>query len=146
MILDGANLANPGGTALGATQITVDRDMCCREGFTATGRIELDDAHIGKQLTLADASLTDPDTVLSAANLTVTQDVSFGIGFTAVGEISLPGARIGGDLDLAGASLANPAGFALNIKAASIQRLHMPQRRPDGKVDLTNAKVGDIRR
>ena len=35
--------------------------MFCREGFTATGEVRLVGAHIGGQLNLSGASLTNPD-------------------------------------------------------------------------------------
>jgi hypothetical protein len=141
LFLDGASLINSGGTALNAVQVTVDRDMSCA-GVFAIGKVELDSAQIGKQLNFSGARLSHLGTALSAANLTVSQDMSCNNDFTATGEVSLPGSRIGGDLNLTGASLVNASGLALDIRAASIQTLRMPQKRPRGKVDLTNAKVG----
>lgn len=144
LLLDGAHLHNPGKTALNAAQVKVDSDMFFRMDFTAAGSIELDNAQIGKRLNFSGARLTDPGrlSALSAASLTVGGDMFCTDGFTATGKVSLPGASIGGELNLAGASLTNHSRSALDIEAASIQTLRMPEERPDGTVDFTNARVG----
>jgi hypothetical protein len=141
--LNGATLTNPGETALSASNVTVGHSMSCGYGFTVTGEINLDGAHISSELTFAKATLSNPDgTALSAEGLTVDQSVYCWDEFTATGEISLRGARIAGELNLDGASLSNPAGSVLDFEAANIKTLRLPQERPDGKIDLTNAKVG----
>jgi hypothetical protein len=143
LILDGANLTNPDGIALDAVSLTVDQHMSCREGFTATGEIRMLGAHIGEQLILDSATLTNPSGIaLHADGLTVEKDMRCSEGFTATGEINLIGVNIGEDLNLTGASLANPAESALDVEGASIKTLHLPQARPNGNIDLTNAKVG----
>jgi len=139
LTLTRAKLNNPGRAALYASQLTVDSDMSCKN-FTAAGLISLDSAHIGEQLYFTGASLTDG--VLTAVDLTVVRDFFANIGFTATGEVSLHGASIGGELNFNGACLVNESGLALDIGAASIQTLRMPQERPLGTVDFTNAKVG----
>jgi hypothetical protein len=139
LTLTGAKLDNPGQAALYAAQLTVDSDMSCRN-LTAAGAISLDSAHIGQQLYFTGATLTDG--VLTAVDLTVVRNFFANIGFTATGEVSLHGASIGGELNFNGACLANESGLALDIGAASIQTLRMPQERPVGAVDFTNAKVG----
>jgi hypothetical protein len=59
------------------------------------------------------------------------------------------GAHIGGELDLREASLATPKGspdnpnrVALDLREASARSLYLPEKRPDGMIDLENAKVG----
>ena len=42
--------SNPGGSALNADGLTVDQDMFCSEGFSATGEVRLPGAHIGGML------------------------------------------------------------------------------------------------
>lgn len=58
--LSGAHLANPGGDALAADDITVDGSMSCREGFRAEGTIRLTSAHLGSQLSFTGATLSQP--------------------------------------------------------------------------------------
>jgi hypothetical protein len=140
LTLTGAKLNNPDGAALYASQLRVDSDMSC-QSFTVAGSISLDSAQIGKQLYFTNATLTDPG-MLTAVDLTVVRDFFANIGFTATGEVSLHGASIGGELNFNGACLANKSGLALDIGAASIQTLRMPQEHPEGAVDFTNAKVG----
>jgi hypothetical protein len=66
-------------------------------------------------------------------------------GFTAHGEVRLIGAHIGGQLDFTRASLSNPDGVTLELDGASAGVLFLlPQERPDGVVDLTNARVGSF--
>ena len=61
----------------------------------------------------------------------------------ADGEIHVATSHIGGELDLSTAQLSCP-GVALNLKAAEVSALHLPENRPAGSVDLTNAKVGAL--
>lgn len=142
--LDSARLSNPGDIALVASNATIGHSMSCGNGFTATGEINLDSAHIHGELTLAQASLTNPDRptpALWAEGLTVDHGMHCH-GLNMSGEIRLAGASIGGDLDLTGASLVGPAGAALSLEAADIKTLRLPEKPPDGGIDLTNAKVG----
>ncbi|MEU8259332.1 hypothetical protein AB0C02_01730, partial [Micromonospora sp. NPDC048999] len=48
------------GVALSADRLTVDQDVFCIDGFTATGEIRLPGAHIGGQLAFNGATLTNP--------------------------------------------------------------------------------------
>jgi hypothetical protein len=144
--LSGASLSNPDGRALNADRLTVDQTMFCDDGFTATGELSLLGAHIGGTLAFDGASLANPDgQALDAAGLTVEQNMYCRDGFTATGGMRLLGARIGGTLDLTGATLSNPGRETLileDVRAAALFLL--PQRRPDGIVDLTGAKVGSF--
>ncbi|MFG3600197.1 hypothetical protein [Micromonospora chersina] len=119
----GAVLTNPIGHALNADGVTVDQDMFCRDGFTATGETRLLGAHIGGQLAFHGATLTNPDGyALNADGLTVDQDVVCRDGFTTTGEISLIGAHIGGQLAFHGATLTNPDGYALNAGRLTVDQ------------------------
>ena len=139
----GATFTNPEGTALTADGLTVGLDVQCRDRFSAQGEVRLPGAHIGMNLSLNEGRLANlGKTALLADKLTVGQDMFCADGFTATGEIRLLGASIGASLDLANAKLTNPPGLALGLEEACIKTLRLPRQRPDGEIDLTNAKVG----
>ncbi|MGH3871331.1 MAG: hypothetical protein ACRDSR_07415 [Pseudonocardiaceae bacterium] len=109
--------------ALDGDGLRVESDVLLNEGFTATGQgadgtVRLLGAHIGGQLNLNGARLTnDAGPALIGDALHVYGDV-FGGGFIATGHgelsaVRLPGAHIRGQLNLNGAELANQAGPAL---------------------------------
>jgi hypothetical protein len=141
--LNGATLANSGGSALNADSVRVELYVSA-EGFTAEGEVSLVGADIGGMLRFDGATLTNPSRrALSADRLTVTQDMLCREGFTAEGEVSLIGAHIGGTLGFDGAtSLTNPSGRALNLESTHVGVLFLrPATKPNG-VDLTQAKIG----
>jgi hypothetical protein len=85
-----------------------------RRRVHSRGRVRLARAHIGGQLDLSGATLTNPDgSALDADGLAVDQDLFCRDGFTVRGEVSFAGAHIGGNLKLDGATLTNPEGRAL---------------------------------
>jgi hypothetical protein len=145
--LTGASLTNPKGPALQGDGLTVDLGMFCQDGFTAQGEVRLIGAHVGGQLSLTGASLTNPKGLaLQADSLRVDQSMFCRNGFTAQGEVCLIGAHIGGQLSLSDASLTNPNGLALHLERATTGALTLLLRkRPEGVVDLTNARVGSLR-
>lgn len=57
LIFNGATLTNPDGTALAADRLTVNGDMLCRDGFTATGEVRLPGAHITSQPSAATSGM-----------------------------------------------------------------------------------------
>jgi len=141
----GANLTNPSGYALNAANVTVDRGMFCREGFTAQGEVNVVGAHIGGSLEFDGASLTNPNGyALNAANVTVDRGMFCREGFTAQGEVNVVGAHIGGSLDFGGAGLTNPNGYALNADSLTVD--HSVYCREDfttqGEVSLLGAHIG----
>ena len=120
--LSGAKLANVGGHALIADQITVGQSMVCQDGFTADGELRLTGARIGGQLNMTGAKLSNlSGRALTAESLTVEHAMLCKDGFTADGEVSLSGARIGGQLEMTGARLANPGGKALNAEDLTVE-------------------------
>ena len=130
--LSGATLTNPGGRALFADLITVEHSMLCRHGFTALGEVRIAGARIGGRLNFSGATLINPGgQALCADGLNAEYGILGEDGFTALGEISTVHARIGGRLDLRGANLANPGGNALDLRAATISALLLPEQRPD---------------
>jgi len=52
----GGRFSNPDGRALTADELTVDGDMFCDEGFSATGEVRLLGAHVGGQFANPDGS------------------------------------------------------------------------------------------
>jgi hypothetical protein len=142
----GAILANPDGLALSADSLTVDQSMYCRNGFTVTGEVRLVGARIGGNLEFDGASLANPDGLaLSADKLTVDQSMYCRNGFTVTGEVNLIAARIGGTLTFNGASLNNRGRLALDLEGARARAVRLLlQTQPDGRVDLTNAHIGDL--
>ena len=144
--LKAARLINPGGRALSADRLTVGQSMYCRAGFISQGEIGLVDAQISGRLDFSGAELINEDGyVLDAGGLTVAHDATFMEGFTAVGELHLLDARIGGRLDFEGASFAKSAGRVLNLEGVVASVLFLlPRKRPDGLIDLTNAKIGSF--
>ena len=98
--------------ALTARQLRTTGDLSLDDVTAA--EVDLQGAHLGGQLNLDGASLTNTDgTALNAENLTVDQGISC-YGITADGEVCLRGARIGGELNLDGAALTNPGAMALS--------------------------------
>jgi hypothetical protein len=94
---------------LSAERLTTRGDLRLSDGLTVGGGVRLGRAHIGDQLDLSGATLTNPDgPALDADGLTVDQDMFCRAGFTATGEVSLAGAHIGGNLEFDGATLTNP--------------------------------------
>jgi adhesin HecA-like repeat protein len=107
---------------LAADQLETRGDLEINERFTATGEVRLLGAHIGGQLDLNGAALSNPEgPALAADRLTVQGSMFCGDGFTAAGELSLLGGHIGGQLDLSGASLTNPEGPALAADRLTVQ-------------------------
>jgi hypothetical protein len=120
-------------------------DVFMSDGFNASGEICLLGAHIGGELDLSGAALTNPDgDALTADNADITGSVYMRDGFNATGEIRLLGAHIGGQLDLSGAALTNPDGDALNADNADITgSVYMSDGfNATGQIRLPGAHIG----
>jgi hypothetical protein len=118
----GATLANAGGFALYADGLTVEADMFCRDGFSATGEVRLLGAHIGGQLDFSGATLANVGgSALNADDTTVDSDMFCREGFSAAGEVRLLGAHIGGQLDFSGATLASSGRYALVANRLTVE-------------------------
>jgi hypothetical protein len=143
--LSGASLSGVNGLALVAAGLRVDRDMYCREGFTANGEVHMIGARIGGQLNLDSASLSNPGgSAVVADGLTVDQGMHCAEGFTANGEVRMAGAHIAGQLILNGASLSNPGGTALGAESLAIggDMFCRDGFTANGEVRLSGAHVG----
>jgi hypothetical protein len=147
--LDRAELTNSAGPALIGDHLRVDSDMFA-EGLTATGHsqdcaVRLADAHIGGQLNLSDAKLTNQvGRALIGDHLQVDSDM-FTEGLTATGHsqdgtVRLADAQISGQLNLSQAKLTNPAGPVLDLEDAEVKHLFLPARVicPNGAVTRSN--------
>ena len=122
LILDGARLSHPGGTALTADGLIAERGIFCRQAFEADGEVRFQNARIGQHFTMAGALLRNQDgTALSAEGLIVDGALHLSDGFSAEGEVLLRGSTVRGEVHLAGAKLSNPPGAALNANRATIE-------------------------
>jgi hypothetical protein len=133
--LDRAELTNPAGPAFIGDHLRVEADMFA-EGFSATGHcpdgaVRLADAHIGGQLNLSHAKLTNQaGHALIGDHLQVEADM-FAEGFSATGHcpdgaVRLADAHIGGQLNLSHAKLTNPVGPVLDVEDAAAKHLFLP--------------------
>ncbi len=123
----GAILTNDSGPALIADSMAVERDVYLIGGFTASGAgeggaVRFPGAHVGGQLRMTGASLTnDSGPALYATQLVVDQDLFMDEGFVAAGGIRLKGAQVG-QLSLSGATLTNDSGPAMHAENLVVDR------------------------
>ncbi|MFL6072180.1 MAG: hypothetical protein ACJ73S_02040 [Mycobacteriales bacterium] len=121
VLLSGARLANPGGTALYAEAIGTVGDLIARGGFHADGEVYLAAARIGGGVFLQGAQLLGYDRpALDCSGMEVGRSLYLSGGFAARGEIRLTGCRVDGHLDLTG--MACPEG-RLVLYAVRVGRL-----------------------
>lgn len=121
LVLSGAQLSNPDGSALSADGLTVDNDVFCRNGFQATGEVRLLGARIDGDLDLTDAALDNPTgDALHADSAEFRGSVLCTDGFRAAGKVSLNRCEVGGDVDFTDAVLTNPDGAALHCDGATV--------------------------
>lgn len=130
--MNGGQLTNPTGHALNADGATINGSVFMRPAdghrFTATGEVSLLGTHIGGQLSMNGAQLTNPTgTVLDAEGAIIDGGLLMIPGgnhrFTATGEVRLLRAHISSVLSMNGARLdaaASPDGDALCADGATI--------------------------
>ncbi|MGW4058649.1 hypothetical protein ACWEGE_10220 [Amycolatopsis sp. NPDC004747] len=120
---DRATITNTAGPALNADGLHTDGNLYMRDatitGTTEHGAIRLHTAHIGGQLSLNRATITNATGTALNANSLHTQSHLFAqdatiTGTTEHGAIRLHSAHIGGQLELVRATITNTAGPALN--------------------------------
>src|SRR5215218_4811836 len=138
-----------------ALQLTTHVNLELNDGFTAHGEINLLGAHIGGQLDLSGAKLTNPNgPALTADGLSVDGSMFCREGFAAKGEVRVPSAHIGGQLNLKGAKLTNPNGPALTADRLSVDQdlvcregfaasgeMRLAGAHIGGQLDLSGAKL-----
>jgi hypothetical protein len=130
---------------LNADQLTTRGNLQLSDGFTTRGEISLFGAHIGGQLDLSGATLTNPKGfALIGDTLTVERAMFCREGFAATGQVRLLGAHIGSQLDLSGATLTNPDGVALNADGLTVDQSMACGEgfAATGEVRLVGAHVG----
>jgi hypothetical protein len=154
--LRGAHVTNAKGPALDAEGLQVDRDMFCHtddggQRFEADGGLRLLGAHIGGQLSLKGAHLTNAKGLaLDAQGLQVDENVlcetdDVGQRFEADGELRLRGAHIATELSLTDADLKSGSGLTLDFQQGRARRLVLPQGMgSDAIVDLRYAALTEF--
>src|SRR5665811_1135562 len=129
--VDGASLSNETDPALISDGLQVDRSMFCQavdgHRFESTGELRLLDAHIGGQLNVDGASLSnETDPALISDGLQVDRSMFCqavdGHRFESTGELRLLDAHIGGQLNVDGASLSNETDPALISDGLQVDR------------------------
>jgi hypothetical protein len=124
--MNGATLTNGAGPALVADGVTVDSDAFFDDGFSATGQgdfgaVRLPGGHVGGQLSMNGATLTNGDGPALVADGVTVDDGAFFDGFSAtghgnVGVVRLRDSHIGGRLDVTlGSSWSKKTGMAWEI-------------------------------
>jgi hypothetical protein len=175
LVLRGAILENPGGIAFNGSESTIERHLLAdappddhvlaNQPFMANGEVRLSGTHIGGDMLLRGATLSNAGGVALNANaIQVERNLtcqpmparhpSAEQSFTAYGEVSLQRARIGGALTLRSASFKNPGRIAIrgdwlrvgaNVWINPEPSPHPLSSRPfsaDGEVRLPGAAVG----
>lgn len=130
LVAPGAALTNDSGPGLVADAMQVEHSLFLDDGFSATGHggatVALSGAHVGHQLSLAGARLSnDTGPALLADLIHVEHSMSLEDGFIATGAgdrgtVSLQSAQIGSQLNAAGAKLTNASGPALHAHGLQV--------------------------
>jgi hypothetical protein len=115
-------------------------------GFTVSGGVTLQGAHIGGHVNFNGATLDNPGgPALNADSLTVVQGMTCQDGFTAHGEVRLTCAHIGGVLSFNGATLDNPGRRSLNAALLAVEQSMLCQEfTAHGHVRLMSARIGGV--
>ncbi|MFK0279819.1 hypothetical protein ACIQVL_05000 [Streptomyces sp. NPDC090499] len=150
IVLKGARLNYPSGTALMAGRAHVGGDLDCRGGLSAHGTVDLCDARIGGSVLFDGAELKAPSggtTALTANGIDVGGVVQLGQGLTAYGKIAISSAVIRSILSFNGAILdAAGAEEALVCRGTTAAQLYLQFREiPRGLIALARTKVALIR-
>ncbi|MFF4361196.1 membrane-associated oxidoreductase [Streptomyces sp. NPDC001604] len=146
VVLKGAHLNFPSGTALMAGRIHIGGDLDCRHGLTVHGTINLADARIGGSVQFDAAELTAPDssrTVLRANGIDVGGVVNLRDGFIAHGRIRLSSATIRSALSFNDALLdtaVDEEALICRGTTAAVLLLRLREA-PLGIVDLSSTRV-----
>lgn len=111
-----------------------------------TRTVNLIGAHIGGQLNLSRARLSNPNGLAISANgVEIAGDMACNDDFRAAGEMRLARAHIGGQLNLGGAQLANRSGIALCIDGARIDGDMSCEEagfQAEGEISVVGAHIG----
>ena len=94
LLLRGAHIENPGGTALRLSPVDVTVDVLC-DGLIATGKVDLAGARIGRRLSFAKAQISNPGGVALDARALRATEVSVDTVVPIRGVLELSHVRIG---------------------------------------------------
>jgi hypothetical protein len=162
LILNGARLANAHGPTLHADGLKVEQNVFCRtdaggQRFEGEGELRLVGAHVGGQLSLTGARLSNAHgPAMNGDGLRVDKGVfcqtdEVGQRFEADGELRMLGAHIGGELSLIGARLDNAQGHAFSGDGLQVDHSIFCQTdargqrfAADGQLRLRAAHIGGV--
>lgn len=111
--------------ALAATGLVTAGNILLRDGFCATGQVELVGSRIGGYLSCRDGRFLDPELSLDISGASIGANCNLDGGFLASGTVNLSGAQINGALSCCGATL-----------SCNDQALHAPRIKVANNVDL----------
>lgn len=171
LLLDGAHLSRPGGTALLAERLELDGDLVAEHGFRAEGTLRLFQATVTGGVHLDGATViapppgpdTPPETFHDLGDgETVTPRTMQGIDLDGAtvhggvfvrradvqGEVSLRHGTVGGVVTFTGTTLRNPGAVALRMDRADVAGgVHLLGGcRVEGELRLVGTRVGRILR
>jgi len=126
--------------SLSGSRLTVEQNMICRHGFTASGEVRLVGAHIGGQLDLSGATLANWRWALYGDGLTVDQDLD-AERLSAHGQIRLSTARIAGELRLSGANLTGSPALDADSLSVGQNMICRHGFTADGEIILRGARI-----
>ena len=144
--MDGTVLRGAG-RAFDGTQLTVARNLLARDGFTCHGELRLDGAEINGSIRLVGARLANPGGwALYGSGLRVGAVLDLSGGARISGSVRLRSAVVGSVLSLSRAVLTDPGDHALDLRTMQAGEVILQTGAPpDGRVDLSYARVGLLR-
>ncbi|MFF4490689.1 hypothetical protein ACFY0F_30170 [Streptomyces sp. NPDC001544] len=148
VVLRGARLHRPDGTALMAERLHVGGNFDCRGGFAARGTVDLCDARIGGSAHFEGADLTGlTGPALRANGIEVGAEFNCCDGLTAHGRVSLSSITVRAKLCFKDALFDVPSGrTALTCRRSTASELALkPREAPVGTIDLRHTRVGVLR-
>lgn len=134
-----------------AGNAAVTADLLLDDGFTAFGRVDLADAHVGGSLRLSGSHLHGTAGRALIADRVVVDGTWYARRMRADGEVRLPGARITGNVDLTGAVLTSATGDTLDLTGIDVGGSLLAHRHaagPEhvftsrGRILLAGARIG----
>ncbi len=142
--LGSLNLSGSKLPGLFAQGLKVAQGVLLRDGFHATGTVDLSGAEIGGQLDCSAGHFyRDGEKALNGQGVKVAQDVFLSDGFRATGTVDLSGAEIGGQLACLAGRFDGVGGNALNGQRVKVaQGVFLSHGfRATGTVDLSGANI-----
>ncbi len=122
LFLMGSRLSNPNGYALYANRADVKGSVFLRNGFSATGEVNLVSATVGSNLECDGGTFNNPNgTALRAAAATIKGNLFLNNEFSATGGVNLVRTTVGGDLVCTRGTFSNPNKDALNAAGANVR-------------------------